>query len=170
MKNIILNGILLLLMVTISSGYARRRYRSGNWDVGGNVAVVPQGEALRLKAAVYGEYSLMALLSWRTDIELIFQDLTQSGEFDISIPSNLLFYPLQHQYAIEPYMGPGLVYTYTYSGDHFLGCNVLGGVKYYYRKGQAIGIEARYTVVDLLNWTATDNFAVGLIGKWELEF
>jgi hypothetical protein len=143
---------------------------AGKWDVGGKVSVVQEGDKSRLKMVATAQYQMAVMLSWRTDLEMTFRDLGTNGEFDLSVPTNLLWYTLAHEQPLDPYIGPGAVLTRTWDGGTFFGLNALAGVNFRTVSGTTFGIEAKYTVVDITDWSRSDNFDVGMTGSWEVEF
>jgi hypothetical protein len=155
---------LFLFCLLVPAAYA------GKWNFGGKVSVVDAGNEAQLKVVGTAEYMAAAMLSWRTDLEMTFRELGMSKDFDLSIPSNLLYYPLEHTQALDPYAGPGVVYTHTWNGFDYFGINALAGVKFLLIRNQVFGVEVKYTVTDITNWSGSDNFDIGLTGSWEFEF
>lgn len=154
---------LVALLVSTATG-------AGRWDVGGKVSVLQDGEGVGLKTVITAEYHLVEALSWRTDLEVQFLEVADGTNVDISVPTNLLWYPLAHRAKIDPYMGPGLSYTYTHDGRSLFGANMLAGVTFLRVKNKRFGIEAKYNVADVSRWTGSDNLEVGLTGSWEFTF
>jgi hypothetical protein len=157
--------LILILLAAVIPLSAR-----GTWELGGKVSVVQGSGSPRLQAVVTAEYRLMEYLSWRTDMEALFSDLSRSSTFDLTIPSNLLWYPLGHSYKIEPYTGPGLSYTYTSGANSYFGCNYLAGVRFRPEKRSTFGIECKYAVRDITRWSDSQSIAFGLTGSWEFAF
>jgi len=151
------------LLTTASAGEV------GNWDFGGKVSLVKIDSGYGVKAALIAEYRIMAMLTWRSDLEMLLRDAADLAKTDISIPSNLLYYPLQSQFRFDPYIGPGLTFTYTYTGSAGLGANILGGINFLVVKGKKFGIESKYTV-PLIPKIKTGTFEIGLTGAWEIQF
>ena len=142
----------------------------GTWKFGGKVSMEQGDDQPDLVAAVTAEYQIITMLSWRTDLEAIFRDMGKNADFDISVPTNLLWYPLRHKKLLEPYIGPGLVYTYALPNTHSFGMNVLGGINIQRRNKPTFGIEVKYTVTDFTGWSASDKISVSLTGAWEVDF
>ncbi len=142
----------------------------GSWKVGGKVSVQQSDGQPDLVTAVTAEYQIITMLSWRTDLEMIFKDMKDNFAFDISIPTNLLWYPLCHKKVIEPYIGPGLVYTCALPNTHSFGVNALGGININRPKKPTFGLEIKYTVTNIGRWIASDNMSISLTGKWDLDF
>ena len=47
----------------------------GKWDIGGKVGLEQSSNTLGLKAAVKAEYMISEILTWRTDLEVMFPEL-----------------------------------------------------------------------------------------------
>lgn len=142
----------------------------GTWKFGGKVSMEQGDNQPDLVTAVTAEYQIISMLSWRTDIEAIFRDMGKSSDFDLSVPTNLLWYPLRHKKLLEPYIGPGLVYTYALPDTHSFGMNALGGININRRNKPTFGIEVKYTVTDIIRWGVSDKISVSLTGSWEVDF
>ena len=142
----------------------------GSWKFGGKVSMEQGDNQPDLVTAVTAEYQIVSTLSWRTDLEAIFRDMGTGSDFDISLPTNLLWFPLQHKKTLEPYMGPGLVYTYALPNTHYFGMNVMGGITINPRNKPSFGLEVKYTVTNFTGWTASDKFSISLTGAWEADF
>jgi hypothetical protein len=142
---------------------------AGRWDVGGKVSVLQDGEGVGLKTVITAEYLIAAALSWRTDLELQVLEVGDESNIDIALPSNLLWYPFAHRANIDPYIGPGLSYTFTHDQQSWLGANVLAGLTFLSIKDKKFGVEVKYNVANVFAWTDSDNIEIGLTGKWEFE-
>lgn len=142
---------------------------AGGWEFGGKVSAIQDQRGLGFKAAVTAEYRIAALLSWRTDLEALARSDMRDGVTQLSLPSNLLLYPLQHQFAIDPYAGPGLVLSVNRAQGLRAGANILAGVKWTTRRETAFGIEVKYTIVDVMHPLESDAFEAALTGAWEIE-
>jgi hypothetical protein len=142
----------------------------GTWKIGGKVSMQQGDGQPALVTAVTAEYQIISMLSWRTDLEMVFREMGKDPEFDISVPTNLLWYPLAHKKVIEPYIGPGLVYTCALPNTHSFGTNVLGGINFNLPKKPTFGLEVKYTVTDIIRWGASDNISVSLTGAWKVNF
>ena len=117
----------------------------------------------------FAEYRPLQYFSWRTDVELVFVDLSGLSDFDLSIPSNALWYPLGDKFILEPFAGPGLTYTFNHTGRHLLGLNALAGVNYHLNQSTVLGIEFRFTIPDLAAWSRY-TYDAGLTGNWKINF
>ncbi len=145
-------------------------FGKGKWDVGGKVSIINPNSNPKFKMVATAEYLFQKTLSWRTDLELLSDKLDPSAGVDVSIPSNILWYPLSYQSPLSPYIGPGLGVTLTRSGDFFFGSNVLAGLSLRLKNKKTVGIEVKYGVTDMFSWAASDHFEIGLKGNWEMEF
>jgi hypothetical protein len=155
--------IVICCMVTLSNAA-----EVGNWEFGGKVSAVQMGKVYGIEAAATAEYRMMTILTWRTDLEALIHDASDFSKTDISVPTNILYYPLQSKLWLDPYAGPGLTYKYTYQGASSLGANVLGGVNFLLLKGKKFGIETKYTI-EFLPKVVPGSFQIGLTGAWELK-
>lgn len=139
------------------------------WHVGGKISVIQQDNTPRLKLSGFAEFRPIQYFSWRTDAELVFVDLQGKGDFDLSIPSNALWYPVGNKFVLEPFIGPGVTYTYSHAGRSLFGCNALAGVNYHLNPSTVLGIEFRFTVPDVTKWSRY-TYDLGFTGNWELNF
>jgi len=160
MKRLIYTLLFLFPAVSIAS--------RGEWSIGGKLGIEQNNSNAGFKAAVKAEYNISKFLKWRTDFEVFFPDLNDAARVDISVPSNLLYYPLGSYLKIDPYIGPGLTYKYTWNGDNYLGLNALAGVNFHLIKDNVFGIEAKYTFLFVPELRGA--WEVGLTGTWELNF
>jgi hypothetical protein len=103
------------------------------------------------------------------DAELVFVDLQLMREFDLSVPSNALWYPLGNKFILEPYTGPGLTCTFNHAGRHLFGLNALAGLNYHLNQSTVLGFEIRFTVPDINNWSRYI-YDAGFTGNWEINF
>ncbi|NLG17714.1 MAG: hypothetical protein GX556_10325 [Fibrobacter sp.] len=154
--------ILISLPAILTAGSA------GRWDIGGKVGLEQNNSSLGLKAAVKAEYMISEMITWRTDFEVMLPELNDVARVDISVPSNLLYYPFASRFMIDPYIGPGLTYRHTWDNDNQLGLNLLSGVNFRVIRDQVFGIEAKYTF--LLVPVIKGYWDIGLTGTWELSF
>ena len=166
MKRVMAVGLLMLGTV----GAANAGGKSGSWDFGGSVGLTQIGSSYYPKVTAYAKYNLSNMLSWRTDLSMVIRSVGDStSEFDLSVPSNLLFYPLAGKQVIDPYIGPGVTWTHPYQGDDKFGGNVLVGVDFKFVKNTTFGIEGRYTY-DVLPEAKSGGWDISLTGNWNVEF
>jgi hypothetical protein len=140
----------------------------GEWDIGGKVSGVKNGNEFGIKTGIKCEYHIFSILTWRSDLEA-FAHSTDLSRIDISLPSNLLWYPFRPDAQIAPYAGPGITFIHTWNNRNILGTNVLAGVNFHIIRGKVFGIETKYTV-PLIPRVTTGHFEIGLTGSWELDF
>lgn len=162
MNTTIKPGIFLLsLYVSLFAG--------SPWHLGGKISVVQENNTPHLKMSGFAEFRPIEYFSWRTDAELMFVDLQIMRDFDLSIPSNVLWYPLGNKFILEPYAGPGLTYTFNHVGRHLFGLNALAGVNYHLNQSTILGFEFRFTVPDLTKLSKY-TYDAGFTGNWEINF
>ena len=140
----------------------------GTWDIGGKVGMEQQGSVPGFKSALKAEYRYSRMVTWRTDLELLFPHLDDWSRVTFSLPTNLLVYPLRSQLVLDPYIGPGLTYRCTWDTKHFLGANILGGINFKPDRKQTFGIELKYTLLFLPELHGCWEY--GLTGAWAIEF
>jgi hypothetical protein len=158
-----------MIFILFTATLCRAGSKNG-WDVGGKVGVEKTGDnAYGVRAAVTAEYRFLTMLTWRSDIGVLVREGTGGTVMDISVPTNLLYYPLMSKRPVDPYTGPGLTYTYIGEGRHELGANVLAGVNFLLVKGKKFGIEGRYTL-PIVPQFARGTWELGLTGSWEMKF
>lgn len=159
-----------LFIICILVSFATvRAAQIGRWNLGGKVGIVKVDSGYGMQAAVTAEYAVNAMLKWRTDLELLMRDATDLSRSDISIPSNLLYYPLQGRLFADPYAGPGLTFAYENASTFRAGANLLAGINFRVLKGNTFGFECRYTQ-PFLPEVKRGSWAAGLTGAWELKF
>jgi hypothetical protein len=120
-----------------------------------------------IKTGIKCEYHFFAILTWRSDLEA-FAHGTDLSRIDISIPSNLLWYPLSPDAQIAPYTGPGITFSHTWNNRNTIGANILAGVNIHIIRGKVFGIESKFTV-PLLPHITSGHFEIGLTGSWEID-
>lgn len=163
MKKVYTTSFLLFLFL-VGNSFA------GTWKFGGKVSMEQGDDRPDLVTAITAEYQIISMLSWRTDLEAIFRDMGNKTDFDISLPTNLLWYPFRHENLLEPFIGPGLVYTFALPNTQSFGINVLGGVNINLKDKPTFGLEVKYTVTDVVRWSASDKVSVSLTGSWKVDF
>ena len=164
MRGLILSGLMVL-----GVGVLNAKAKSGSWDFGGSVGLTQIGGNYYPKVTAYAKYNMMSTLSWRTDLSMVIRSVDDSSKFDLSVPSNLLYYPLGGKQGIDPYVGPGITWTHPYEGDDRFGGNVLLGVDFKFMKSTTFGVEARYTY-DVLPEAKSGGWDMSLTGNWNVEF
>ncbi len=167
MKKMLVSGAIMLVLVGISN--AKGSSKSGSWDFGGSVGLTQIGSSYYPKVTAYAKYNMTNMLSWRTDLSMVIRSMGDTSKFDLSVPSNLLFYPLAGKQVIDPYIGPGITWKHPYEGEDSFGGNLLAGVDFKFVKNTTFGIEARYTY-DLLPEAKSGGWDMSLTGNWNIEF
>jgi hypothetical protein len=140
----------------------------GEWDIGGKVSGVKNGNEYGIKTGIKCEYHFHSFFTWRTDLEA-FAHGEALSRIDVSIPSNVLWYPFKPDAPLSPYIGPGLTFNHTWNNRNTLGINALAGVNLQIMKGKVFGVEIKYTV-PFLPRPAPGHVELGLTGAWEIEF
>ncbi len=160
---------LFWLLLAVSLAAAAVPTRAGNWTFSGKVGVTQKSNDVGLQGGIIAEYKLSSMLSWRTDLDFVFADLSDLSLFKLSVPTNLLLYPMGTQAVVVPYVGPGLNIVVPYNEDLAAGFNGVFGVRFQLPKKPVFGLEGRYTVPDAADPQVGD-FAVALTGTWQLQF
>lgn len=143
---------------------------SGKWKVSGKVGVTGgSGSDVGLQGGILAEYAISSRLSWRTDLNFWFPDLTQMDKVRMNVPSNILWYPLGSQAAFCPYLGPGINVVVPLNTDFSAGFNGVLGAAFQLPKKPRFGIEARYTVPDV-TVASKGGWELALTGSWQVEF
>jgi hypothetical protein len=143
--------------------------KTTGWNFSGKIGVTESGSDVGMQGGLIAEYSMSTRLSWRTDLNFVFADLSDMEQVTLSVPSNLLYYPLGNNAVFCPYLGPGLNAVLPVNDDFTAGFNGIVGTKFKLTGKPVFGIEGRYTVPDF--GTPEDgNFEVALTGSWQLEF
>lgn len=139
------------------------------WKVGGRVGMRQGGSSLVPTAAITAEYQVLNRLTWRTDFEAQFRDLTNTSDFALQVPTHLLWHPLGAQSLFDPYAGPGASFGLDFERNAMCGLNAVGGFTVHPRQQQSFGLEARWSWPDLTR-TAKGRWDVALTGNWEVRF
>ena len=124
-----------ILAVVCTAGWAQ-----DPWKVGGRVGVRQNGGKLVPTAAVTAEYQLADKLTWRTDFEAQFRDLSNTTDYALQVPTHLLWHPLGTKAVFDPYAGPGASFGLDFEKNAMLGCNGAFGFTVHPRQNQAFGI------------------------------
>jgi hypothetical protein len=144
-------------------------FAQGPWKIGGRVGMRQEGSLLVPTAAITAEYQVMDRLTWRTDFEAQFKDLTNMDDFALHVPTHLLWHPLGTQAVFDPYAGPGASFGLDFDRNAMLGLNAVVGFTVRPRQQQAFGLEGRWSHPDLTR-TTKGRWDVALTGNWEVRF
>ena len=139
------------------------------WKVGGRIGMRQDGSRLVPTAAITAEYQVMDRLTWRTDLEAQFRDLSNTSDFALQVPTHLLWHPLGNQALFDPYAGPGASFGMDFDRNIQLGANGLVGFTIHPRQQQAFGLEWRWSWPDLTRSTR-GRWDAALTGNWEVRF
>jgi len=164
MKKFLAFGMLLLAVSPLLAKGGK-----GTWDFGGSVGLTQIGGQYYPYVSVSAEYRMSSFLSWLTRMQLTMREMGDSSKFDLSVPSNLLWYPLGGKQKFDPYLGPGVTYTHTYDGDDDVGGNITAGVDFLFIKGKKFGIRGTYTYY-LYPEAQSGGWQTELTGSWSWDF
>ncbi len=154
----------LVLVLVVSGALAQEP-----WKVGGRVGVRQDGSRLVPTAAVTAEYQMLDRLTWRTDLEAQFRDLSNTSEFALQMPTHLLWHPLGNQAFFDPYAGPGTSFGMDFDRNVRFGVNGLAGFTIHPQQQQSFGLEWRWSWPDLTRSTR-GQWDAALTGNWEVRF
>lgn len=144
--------------------------RAGDpWKVGGRVGMRQDGSKVVPTAAITAEYLLHDKLSWRTDFEAQFRDLSKMDEVAMQVPTHLLWHPAGSRAKFDPYVGPGASFGLDFDQNAMLGLNGTAGFTIRPNANQAFGMEWRWSWPDLTRNTK-GRWDAALTGNWELKF
>ncbi len=144
--------------------------RAGDpWKVGGRVGMRQDGSKLVPTAAITAEYLLGDKLSWRTDFEAQFRDLSKMDEVAMQVPTHLLWHPVGVKAKFDPYVGPGASFGLDFERKAMLGLNGTAGFTVRPNANQAFGMEWRWSWPDLTR-NVKGRWDAALTGNWELKF
>lgn len=141
----------------------------GHWTFGGRVGATQASGALRTEAALNAEYAIANRLSWRTDVSFLFLDASDEGKFDVTVPTNLLFWPAGRNAKFRPYLGPGANATYTHDGNATFGANLLGGIQVVNTNNTTFGIEGKYLFPDLGRSNTKGQLSLSMTGAFQIQ-
>jgi hypothetical protein len=88
MKSLLFKLLLLLWLISFKAHSGSQ----GEWDIGGKVSGVKNGNEFGIKTGIKCEYHIFSILTWRSDLEA-FAHSTDLSRIDISLPSNLHLMP-----------------------------------------------------------------------------
>lgn len=154
-------GALLLLPLAASAG--------GRWTYGGRVGLSQNGSTVVPAAALTAEYAISNQLSWRTDLELKFRDISRLDTFALSVPTQLLWHPMGTGSFFDPYAGPGVSVSLDFDRKFTAGTHAVGGFSIHPRNGQTFGLEAKWGWQDVFR-TRAPTWAMALTGNWNYQF
>lgn len=155
----------LTILLSISvAGFAQ-----DPWKVGGRIGVRQDGAKMVPTAAITAECQLLDKLTWRTDFEAQFRDLSNTSEFALQVPSHLLWHPVGTRATIDPYIGPGASFGLGFDHQAMIGMNGVAGFTVHPKAQQAFGIEWRWSWPDLTR-NAQGRWDAALTGNWEVKF
>lgn len=143
--------------------------QSGKWTVRGKIGVTESNNDVGMQGGVIAEYALSNMLSWRTDLNFRFPDLSNMDIMQLNVPTNLLLYPLGSSATFCPYVGPGLNFVLPLNDDFQAGFNGVVGMQMKLPNRPTFGLEGRYTVPDF-GKPAVGGWEVALTGSWNVEF
>ncbi len=141
----------------------------GHWTFGGRVGATQASGALRTEAALNAEYAIANRMSWRTDVSFLFLDASDQGKFDVTVPTNLLFWPAGRDAKFRPYLGPGANATYTHDGNATFGANLLGGIQVVNTNNTTFGIEGKYLFPDLGRGNTKGQLSLSMTGAFQIQ-
>lgn len=142
---------------------------AGKWTYGGRVGASQNGNTIVPSFAVSAQYSMNKYLTWRTDLEASFRDVSKMDEFALSVPTQLLVHPLGSDALFDPYVGPGLSVSMDFDRQVAAGAHAVAGLSIHPRKGQTFGLEARWGWPDLVHGEPSA-WALALTGNWSAKF
>lgn len=154
---------------TLALALASTASAGSRWTYGGRVGMTQNGSRFVPTAALSAEYAMGKMLSWRTDVELSFKDVSRMDSFAISVPTQLLLHPLGNDAVFDPYVGPGLSVAVNFDREVAAGAHGVVGFSVRPRKGQAFGLEGKWGWPDLVNG-ADPTWAMALTGNWSMKF
>jgi len=166
--------LLILLAVVIAEAATARKpaltgTRLGKWTISGKVGVTESGSDVGVQGGIAAEYAISKMLSWRTDLNFLFPDLSEMEKVKMNVPSNILAYPFGNTAVFCPYLGPGINVVVPYNSDLQMGVNGVFGAQVRLPGKPVFGMEARYTMPDYTDAKEGD-WEVALTGSWQLEF
>lgn len=153
----------LALLLPLSVAHA------GKWTYGGRVGLSQNGSTVVPAAAVSAEYAINSMLSWRTDLELKFRDITRLDTFALSVPTQLLWHPLGSRKLFDPYVGPGVSVALDFDRKFTAGTHAVAGFSIRPRNGQVFGLEAKWGWPDVFR-TEAPAWGLALTGNWNAKF
>lgn len=159
----------MIIRLVFASALAVCSWAQEPWKVGGRVGMRQDGSRLVPTAAITAEYQVMDRLTWRTDLEAQFRDLTNMSDFALQVPTHLLWHPLGTQAFFDPYAGPGASFGLDFDHNAMCGVNAVGGFTVHPRQQQAFGLEGRWSWPDLTR-TFKGRWDIALTGNWEVKF
>ena len=127
------------------------------------------GNTIVPTAALSAEYTMNKYLSWRTDLEMSFKDVSKMDDFALSVPTQLLVHPLGNTAVFDPYLGPSLSVSMDFDRNVSAGSQAVVGFSIHPRKAQSFGIEGRWGWTDMVNGT-DPTWAMALTGNWNAKF
>lgn len=153
----------LALLLSLSVAHA------GKWTYGGRVGLSQNGSTVVPAAAVSAEYAINTRLSWRTDLELKFRDITRLDTFALTVPTQLLWHPLGNKATFDPYVGPGVSIALDFERKFTAGTHAVAGFSIRPRNGQVFGLEAKWGWPDVFR-TDAPAWGLALTGNWNVNF
>jgi len=159
-----------LLTSSVMAGTAAlpAQVQDGRWTFGGRAGATQVNGVLRTELALSAEYSLSDALTWRTDLSFLFLDAQNQGLYDITVPTNLLLFPLGKKLRLRPYIGPGANYTYSHLKTSSFGINALGGLQWVNANKSTFGIEGKYLIPDIGMPSPQGQFSLALTGTFQI--
>ncbi|MEO0181161.1 MAG: hypothetical protein ABIM74_02410 [candidate division WOR-3 bacterium] len=132
MKRFLFFGMLMLAVSPLWAG------KKGKWDFGGSVGLTWIDNKPYPTVSVFAKYTISSYFIWNNGLEVV---MRSADSLDLSVPSTIEFHPLAGKQKIDPYLGPGIKYTHTYTGEDQLGGRGVIGIDFLFIKGTKFGIE-----------------------------
>jgi|YNPNPStandDraft_1061719.scaffolds.fasta_scaffold01008_15 hypothetical protein len=137
MKRFLILGIVAL---AVSPLFARGK--KGSWDLGGSAGLTWIDNKPYPTVSVFAKYSISSYFIWSNELKVT---VRSADSLDLTVPSTMEYHPFGGKQKIDPYLGPGITYTHSYTGENMVGGCGIVGVDFLFVKGTKFGLKGTLT-------------------------